>query len=163
MLYNSRRGGKYFAKEDFVWLHIPREKSKKLYNPWDGPFKVFKVLSDLVYRKEYNLEPQRECNDSLVHFDWLKPYKGSNFGTPPATLSTPLMDPPIMSSAPQSRYTPTRTLQSRIVPQTSVTIDDQDEEYYISTEPQLNPPSVQLRRSARVTRSTNHYGNLVSH
>ena len=60
MLYNSKRGIRYFIREDLVWLHIPhvpKGKSRKLYSPWDGPFKVVKVLSDLVYRIE-RLQPR---------------------------------------------------------------------------------------------------------
>ena len=40
---------------------------------------------------------------------------------------------------------------------------DQDDEYYILTEHRMNQRTVQLRRSTRVTRPPDHYGDLVSH
>ena len=52
-IYDRKREGKYFQAEDLVWLHMPhvsKGQSKNLYNPWQGPFRIVKVLSDLVYR-----------------------------------------------------------------------------------------------------------------
>ena len=51
--YDKNVHGKPLAVGDLVWLHSPVVKagrSKKLHQPWIGPFKVLKKLSEQVYR-----------------------------------------------------------------------------------------------------------------
>ena len=59
-----------------MWVlfpQTPRGKSKKLYQPWSGPFVVVKKLSDVTYR----VQEVKNCWCRLVvHFNWLKPYNG---------------------------------------------------------------------------------------
>ncbi len=43
-------GGRYMVGE-LVWLHspaVPRGKAAKFHCPWKGPYRVFKVLSDVT-------------------------------------------------------------------------------------------------------------------
>ena len=50
--YDKNVHGKPFADDDLVWLHSPVVKagqSKKLHQPWTGPFKVLKKLSEQVH------------------------------------------------------------------------------------------------------------------
>ena len=40
-------------QDDLVWLHssvVPKGVGRKLYQPWTGPYRVIKKLSDAVYR-----------------------------------------------------------------------------------------------------------------
>ena len=61
--------------------YVPKGQSKKLYNPWQGPFRIVKVLSDLVYRVEQSKPHTGKKQHFIFHFDHLKPYKGSNTET----------------------------------------------------------------------------------
>ena len=41
-LYNRKRHGEFYQAGDLVWLHssvIPRGASRKLHQPWTGPYK----------------------------------------------------------------------------------------------------------------------------
>ena len=75
-LYNQKVHGSPYKVGDHVWVlfpQTPRGKSKKLYRPWSGPFVVVKKLSDVTYR----VQEVKNCRRRLVvHFNWLKPYKG---------------------------------------------------------------------------------------
>ena len=74
--YNKKVHGHHYQVGDYVWVLFPqppRGKSRKLYRPWSGPFRVVKKLSDVNYRVQ-------ECNNRrrrmVIHFNRLKPYKG---------------------------------------------------------------------------------------
>ena len=60
---------------DSVWLHNVRRKRgrhAKLDNPWEGPFLVTAVLSDMVYR----FQRTPKTKPKVVHVNRLKPYLG---------------------------------------------------------------------------------------
>ena len=51
--YDKKMAGKPFQVGDSVWLHQVRRKkgrNPKLDCPWEGPYLVTAVLSDVVYR-----------------------------------------------------------------------------------------------------------------
>ena len=52
-LCDRRIGGDPYSVDDHVWLHcpaIPKGQSRKFHRPWQGPYRVVTVLSDVVYR-----------------------------------------------------------------------------------------------------------------
>ena len=75
-LYNQKVHGSSYKVGDHVWVlfpQTPRGKSKNLYRPWSGSFVVVKKLLDVTYR----VQEVNNCRHRLVvHFNWLKPYKG---------------------------------------------------------------------------------------
>ena len=48
---------------------VPRRRSKKLHCPWDGPYKIVKVLSKVTYRIQCCQGQHRRL---VAHFDRLK-------------------------------------------------------------------------------------------
>ena len=69
--YNRRTRGTRFKQGESVWLHTPvleKGVTLKFHEPWRGPFKVKKQLSDVTY------EIQNMANKASkeVHFDCLK-------------------------------------------------------------------------------------------
>ena len=54
--YNSKTHGKAFTAGEHVWVHnpaVPRGKSKKLHQPWTGPFRVLETCSTLTTRPHF--------------------------------------------------------------------------------------------------------------
>jgi hypothetical protein len=73
--YDHRANPTQYAKGDAVWLHNPariKGRSPKLQSPWEGPYLVVKVLSDIVYQIQRG--PQTKTR--VVHHDRLKPFSG---------------------------------------------------------------------------------------
>lgn len=73
--YNKRVSSKPFRVGDSVWLHnIRRKKGRnpKLDCPWEGPYLVVSVLSDVTYR----IQRSRRAKPKVIHADRLKPYLG---------------------------------------------------------------------------------------
>ena len=73
--YDKQLAGWSFTVGDLVWLHLVQRKkgrNAKLDCPWQGPYLVISVLSDVVYRiqKSKNVKPK------VVHSNRLKPYLG---------------------------------------------------------------------------------------
>ena len=61
---------------DMVLLHsfmIPQGKSRKLHNPWTGPFRVEEILGKSVYKIR---NPQGD-KPKIIHFDRLEPFSSS--------------------------------------------------------------------------------------
>ena len=99
-----------------------------------------KVLSDLVYRVERSKPHTGKKQRFVVHFDRLKPYKGSN--TPQPSHSSSL----IPSNG------------SDVQPST---VDDVWNDEYVIIESVTSQPN-QLRRSSRISHPPDHYGHFVS-
>ena len=72
-LYNKSSNGDPFKVGDMVWLHcpaVPRGKSPKLHCFWQGPYRIHKVVSDVLYNISLRDRPRKH---QVVHFDRLKP------------------------------------------------------------------------------------------
>ena len=79
-LYDQKVHGKPYKVSDYVWVLFPqppRGRSKKLYRPWSGPFRVTKKLSDVNYRVQ---ECKNRRRRMVIHFNRLKPYRGDVTG-----------------------------------------------------------------------------------
>ena len=64
--------GEPFKKDDRVWVHQPctgKTISRKLHQPWTGPYRVIKRISDTMYRVQLIGGRKRK----VVHFNRLKP------------------------------------------------------------------------------------------
>jgi len=73
--YDRRVHGPEFRKGQFVWLHSRQRRpnlSKKLSLPWEGPYLVVTVLSDVVLR----IQRSARSKPMVVHSDRLKLYEG---------------------------------------------------------------------------------------
>lgn len=58
-----------------VWLHDPTTKKglcRKLQLPWEGPYQVIQILSDIVYA----IKLSKHTKPKIVHHDRLKAYFG---------------------------------------------------------------------------------------
>ena len=72
-LYNKSSNRDPFKVGDMVWLHcpaVPRGKSPKLHCFWQGPYRIYKVVSDVLYNISLRNHPRKH---QVVHFDRLKP------------------------------------------------------------------------------------------
>ena len=73
--YDKKQAGSVFQIGDLVWLYNPVKKtnrgSRKLYRPWQGPFKIIEIVNEVTYRVQQVSRPHRK---SVVHFDRLKPF-----------------------------------------------------------------------------------------
>ena len=97
-LYDRARHGEPFQCGDLVMLHspvVPRGHSKNLHCPWDGPYKIVKVLSKVTYRIQCCQVQRRRL---VVHFDRLKPYPADLWEREPSVLQTAAVP-----SAPQAQ------------------------------------------------------------
>ena len=73
--YDKRKSSKALRVGDSVWLHnVRRRKGKnpKLDCPWEGPYLLVSVLSDVTYRIKRN----RRAKPKVIHADRLKLYLG---------------------------------------------------------------------------------------
>ena len=72
----KKQAGSNFTVNDMVWLHNPAKKSKnksrKLYCPWQGPFKILEIINDVMYKIQW-MDPTHK--KIVVHFNRLKPYR----------------------------------------------------------------------------------------
>ena len=59
-LYDRKVAGAPYCVGDLVWLHSPavaRGSSRKLHRPWQGPYKIVKVITDVIYRIQHTKQP----------------------------------------------------------------------------------------------------------
>ena len=65
-----------YQRGDFVWHYLPQCKvglSPKLQTFWEGPYLIVQKISDALYAIQRSKASKKE----VVHFDRLKPYKGT--------------------------------------------------------------------------------------
>ena len=148
-LYDRKVAGHSYSVGDHVWLHclaVTRGNSRKLHRPWQGPYKIVKVITDVLYRIQLVKQPRRRI---VVHYNRLKPYQGYRNGhgleSPPVTTQPSNNQP---SPAAESDY-------------------DYDNEPLViilrsqpDTQTANDPP---LRRSSRQRRPPDRYGDPVSY
>ena len=73
--YDRKLCGPAYKEGAFVWLYRAARKpnlSQKLMLPWEGPFLIVKVLSDVTYR----IQKSARSKPQVVHADRLKLYEG---------------------------------------------------------------------------------------
>ena len=73
MVYDRRRMGMPYGIGEWVWLYcpaVPRGKSANLHSYWQGPYKVVKVFSNVLYLIQHRDSTRKKV---VVHFDRLKP------------------------------------------------------------------------------------------
>jgi len=149
-LYDRKAAGHSYSVGDHVWLHCPaitRGNSRKLHRPWQGPYKIVKVITDVLYRLQLVKQPRRRI---VVHYNRLKPYQGHRNGhgleSPPVPIQPSNNQP-----CPESDYDyddePLVILRSQPDTQTA-------------NDPPNDPP---LRRSSRQRRPPDRYGDPVSY
>ena len=76
-VYDKTIKGHPYQVDDIVFLHssvVPRGCSRKFVRPWQGPFRVIKVISPSVFRIVDCSNPRRK---QVVHFNRLKPAPAS--------------------------------------------------------------------------------------
>ena len=143
-LYDKRCYGVPYKQEDLVWVHfpaVPRGRTPKFHCPWRGPYRVKKVINDVLYRLQLVDGP---CRNIIIHFDRLKPYHPDESRTKEI-----VSDPKTDSSVPLPATSPAHPSE------------EEEEEFFI-----VSPrPDVQqfLRRSTRQTRPPDRYGEFVTH
>ncbi len=74
--FDRKVHGPVYKQGDFVWLYRKSRRanlSGKLLLPWEGPFLVVKVMTDVTYR----IQKTARSKPQVVHADRLKPYEGS--------------------------------------------------------------------------------------
>ena len=70
---DKRKVGGAYGVGEWVWLHcpaVPRGKSSKLHSYWKGPYKIIKVLGNVLYLIQHKDSSRKKA---VVHFDRLKP------------------------------------------------------------------------------------------
>ena len=81
MLYDRRVHGKMYTVSSRGYgstarmrsCVIPRGKSRKLHNPWSGPFRVEEILGESVYK----IRNPKSGKPKIIHFDRRKPFRSS--------------------------------------------------------------------------------------
>ncbi|KAJ8040010.1 hypothetical protein HOLleu_14191 [Holothuria leucospilota] len=76
--YDVKAHGKPYEVGDYFWLHVTARKkgvTSKLTAPWQGPYKILKKISDLVYRIQHVNNKRKR---SVVHFNRLKRCQASD-------------------------------------------------------------------------------------
>ena len=142
-LHDKSCYGVPYKQEDLVWVHfpaVPRGRTPKFHCPWRGPYRVKKVINDVLYRFQLVDGPRRNI---IIHFDRLKPYH------PESRTKEIVSDPKTDSSVSLPATSPAHPSE------------EEEEEFFI-----VSPlPDVQqfLRRSTRQTRPPDRYGEFVTH
>ncbi len=159
--YDQRSRGNPFETGDLVWIHmpaVPRGKSPKFHCPWSGPYIVKKKINDVLYRVKNVRNPRKT---TVVHFDRLKPCY-----TEPSTLNSPT------NNTEKNGHTEDPSSDVVLQDESDPPIDYDDYDDYVSgigddgtdrdetaTE-EINQP---LRRSTRISRPPERYGDFVTH
>lgn len=71
--YDLRINENKYEIGSLVWIYDPTSKkglSKKLQNPWVGPYQVVETISDLIYK----VQQSAHSKPKVIHHDRLKPY-----------------------------------------------------------------------------------------
>ena len=145
--YDRGQRGKPYTVGDIVLLHEPavqRGNSRKFHRPWKGPFKIVKVISSSVYRIQHCKHGRRR---KVVYFNRLKPAK--DLVLPPnqdQATGVPNADAgaPILHNGPEE------------------VLEDEYEFYTLPYEEETSSQP-QLRRSTRISRPPQRYGDVLTY
>ena len=167
-VYDRHLEGSPYQVGDSVWLHcpaIPRGRSRKFHRPWQGPFEVIKVISDVVYRIRRCSSPRQRL---VVHFNRLKPYTGQpNSDHPPNPAPTLVysqsqnLPGPVLT--PGNDASSDNTTEHLVSGDAEQARDDQGSEENENDTSGNTEETVQLRRSTRQRQPPDRYGDYVSH
>ena len=72
-LYDKNIHGNPYIVGDWVWLlnpKVPKNNTKKLFHPWQGPYKIIKKIAECTYRIQALKGGRRQ---KVAHFNQLKP------------------------------------------------------------------------------------------
>ena len=155
-LYNQKVHGSPYKVGDHVWVlfpQTPRGKSKKLCRPWSV---VVKKLSDVTYR----VQEVKNCRCRLVvHFNWLKPYKGKVGDRQPFRREVS-PDMQMQSEEPRRHYFGSQ-LELADEGDIEVSIVPSPSEH--NTEPGIEPQGERPNTSRRYPQQTHHPPNRFDH
>ena len=76
--YNNKLKGEALKPHDLVWLFtpkVPSGTSRKLHNPWTGPWTIKEVLSEVLFRIETTGAWSRKPIDIVTSIDRLQRYQ----------------------------------------------------------------------------------------
>ena len=97
--YDRKATGGRYKPGDMVWLYCPATtpgRVNKFHSAWKGPYKVIKVISDVVYRIQHVTPSsnRRRKQRLVVHFNRLKPCYSSSPENSESSFPSNLPDPP---------------------------------------------------------------------
>jgi hypothetical protein len=75
--YNSKVNFQGHKEGDLVWYYSHNTNkmgSPKLHCHWLGPYLILKRINDVIYK----IRKSTKSKPKVVHYNWLKPYKGTN-------------------------------------------------------------------------------------
>ena len=147
-LYDQKAWGAPYCVGDLVWLHCPavtRGHSRKFHRPWQGPYEVVKVITDVLYRIQQVKHPRRRV---VVHYNHLKAYQGQ--------LNKPSAQSP--SSPALTRQLDSDTQPGPDFDEPVVILQPQSQQQQ-PEEPRTEEPP--LRRSSRLRRPPDRYGEPI--
>ena len=150
-VYDHRTHGNPFKVNDLVWLHspvIPKGLSRKFHHPWQGPFKIMKNMTDTIYRIQSLQNPRKRL---VVHFNRLKPYE-----THPEEQESNFPKPGNNSNSESTFIEEEEEENVLLLPNHELQTIRSDNQEPVE-------PVQELRRSTRVSRPPNRYGDLISY
>ena len=150
--YDKKMAGKPFQVGDSVWLHQVRRKkgrNPKLDCPWEGPYLVTAVLSDVVYR----IQRTQRARPKVVHSDRLKPYLG-----PPLKS---WISPQVFSSLSEPGVSHSVAAPKRMVVDERVTtsIEEESSVNHFNTDSNVLEDELEDREDDRVTEQVDSLQN----
>jgi hypothetical protein len=105
--YDQKVSGGEYTVGDIVMLYTPavkKARSRKLYRRWTGPYRIVKVISDVVFR----LQKLDGRGRTVVHYNRLKPFTGPRERSPTREPDLPekanelvTREPPVPIPAPE--------------------------------------------------------------
>ena len=161
--------GSPYRAGDLIWLHcpaIPRGHSRKFHRPWQGPFEVIEVISDVVYRVRRYSSPRQRL---VVHFNRLKPYNGQPCREEPTlvdhlpnTTPTPMYSHSPGPVLPENDSSSDRDTGHLVSSDTEHAENEQSPEEN-DNDTLGNTEAILPRRFTRQRRPPDRYGDFVSH
>jgi len=166
-LYDQKTKGAPFKTDDLVWLFcpaVPRGKPRKFHCPWQGPYRVVKPISEVLYQ----ISPQgSKRKQMIVHFDRLKPYHARQMprDIPDRSESSTSEESGHEADAEETdddTYVILQDDSQSHSPSASTVPGETDSSEGLAT-PDPAEEQTSLRRSTRSSRPPERYGVFISH
>ena len=167
--YDKSASSKPFRVGDSIWLHnIRRKKGRnpKLDCPWEGPYLVVSVLSDVTYR----IQRSQRAKPKVIHADRLKPYLGPalrSWVSKGEETAPPAVGQQSETEKAEGEETATRTEKAKgeetATPAASQRSETENAKGEETTPPAVSQQSETEKRSryGRERRKPNRYGDWV--